>query len=259
MLLKTLAVFFATLFSAGATSAQDQQREFYELRTYYYSGDSIENRLDQYLGKALVPALHRAGIKKVGVFKSSSHDTSSIRRFVVLIPYSSLAWLDRIDSILDKDKTYQNAGNDYINAAHNNAPYSRMEKTILKAFTGLPQAKSSGTKGNKKDRVYELRSYEGATEKLYRTKVKMFNTGDEVGIFDRLGFNAIFYAEVLAGKSMPNLMYMTSFENMDSRNQHWKAFGEDAAWNKLKADKQYDNTVSHIDIWYFYPADYSDY
>jgi hypothetical protein len=89
--------------------------------------------------------------------------------------------------------------------------------------------------------------------------VKMFNTGDEVGIFDRLGFNAIFYAEVLAGRSMPNLMYMTSFNDMASRDQHWKAFGDDPAWNKLKADKQYDNTVSHIDIWFLSPAEYSDF
>jgi len=245
------------LFSSSV-QAQSSQREFYELRAYNYQDASAEQRLDNYLGNALLPALHRAGIKQVGVFKTSPKDTSTTRRILVLIPYRSLNDLDRIESTLDKDQRYLSAASDYINAAHDNPPYQRMEKTILKAFSGMPQLKKPALKGDKKNFVYELRSYEGATEKLYRTKVKMFNDGDEVGIFNRLGFNAIFYAEVLAGKAMPNLMYMTSFENMEERDKHWKAFGEDAAWNKLKADKQYDNTVSHSDTWFLYPAEYSD-
>lgn len=246
------------ILTLGMAHAQSAAREYYELRVYNYTGDSLERRLDNYLGKALVPALHRAGISKVGVFKSSHHDTATNRRFVVLIPYRSLNMLDSINAIIEKDKAYQASGADYINAAHNNAPYQRIEKSILKAFEGMPATKTPKLTGENKDRVYELRSYEAATEKLYRTKVKMFNTGDEVGIFEKLGFNAVFYAEVLAGKAMPNLMYMTSFDNMASREKHWKAFGDDPAWNKLKADKQYDNTVSRIDIWYLYPADYSD-
>ena len=129
----------------------------------------------------------------------------------------------------------------------------------INVMMGVPALAQMGKlTGDKKSRVYELRSYESPTEKLYRTKVKMFNVGDEVGIFNRLGFNAIFYAEVLAGKKMPNLMYMTSFESMEERDAHWKAFGSDPEWEKLKADKQYDNTVSHIDITFLYPAEYSD-
>jgi hypothetical protein len=252
-------LFVALLSMVSVTSLAQTAREYYELRTYSYKGDSAEQQLDNYFRSALVPALHKAGIKKVGVFRSSYHDTSSQRRFVVLIPYRSLSMLDQLDATLDKDKTYQTAGADYINAPHNKAPYSRIEKVVLKAFSGMPSAKSPKLTGDHKERVYELRSYEGATEKLYRTKVKMFNTGDEIGLFNRLGFNAVFYAEVLAGKAMPNLMYMTSFDNMESRNQHWKAFGDDPQWIKLKSDKQYDNTVSRIDIWYLSPVEYSDF
>ncbi|RYG43215.1 MAG: NIPSNAP family containing protein, partial [Chitinophagaceae bacterium] len=114
-------------------------------------------------------------------------------------------------------------------------------------------------KSDKKDRVYELRSYESATEKIFANKVQMFNDGNEVGIFQRLGFNAIFYGEVLAGSKMPNLMYMTSFENMDDRNNHWKAFSADAEWKKLSALPEYQQNVSHIDIVLMNPATYSDF
>ena len=53
----------------------------------------------------------------------------------------------------------------------------------------------------------------------------MFNEGGEIDLFNKLNFNAVFYGEVLSGSSMPNLMYMTSFENKADRDAHWKSFG----------------------------------
>jgi len=77
-------------------------------------------------------------------------------------------------------------------------------------------------------------------------------------LFKKLGFNAVFYASVLSGAHMPNLMYMTSFENMASREQHWKTFGSDPFWKNLSASPEYQHNVSHIDIVFLHPTDYSD-
>ena len=109
------------------------------------------------------------------------------------------------------------------------------------------------------ERIYELRSYEGPTEKRYENKVKMFNDGDEIGLFKRLNFNAVFYGEVLAGSHMPNLMYMTTFENKQDRDEHWKAFSADPQWAKLKVDPQYQNNVSKNVQIFLRPTEYSDY
>jgi len=86
----------------------------------------------------------------------------------------------------------------------------------------------------------------------------MFNKGDEIGLFKKLGFNAVFYASVLSGAHMPNLMYMTSFDDMASREAHWKAFFADPHWKQLVADPQYQHNVSHVDIIFLHPAAYSD-
>jgi hypothetical protein len=86
----------------------------------------------------------------------------------------------------------------------------------------------------------------------------MFNDGDEVGLFKRLGFNAVFYAEVMAGSRMPNLMYMTTFENKASRDQHWNAFRDDAQWKQLSGMAEYKNNVSKIEIFFLHPTEYSD-
>lgn len=110
----------------------------------------------------------------------------------------------------------------------------------------------------KSERAYELRSYEAASENLFRNKVKMFNQGGEINIFSRLGFNPVFYGEVIFGSNMPNLMYMTSFDNMQSREDHWKAFSNDSAWKTLPAMKEYQNNVSHSDIYFLRPTEYSE-
>lgn len=133
-----------------------------------------------------------------------------------------------------------------------------MENIVLRAFELAPQMQKPQLKSPNKERVYELRSYEGATEKLYASKVKMFNAGDEIGIFKNLNFNAVFYAEVLAGSRMPNLMYMTTFESMPERETHWKAFGESPAFKKLLAAPEYQHNVSKADIIFLRPTDYSD-
>jgi len=253
--------FTLTLLAVAITfiaQAKPPKQEFYEIRIYQLANADQEKRVDAYLKDALIPALHKAGSANVGVFKPVGNDTAAVRKVYVFVPYKSLNDLDEIDNKLSKDKAYGTAGDDYINARHDSAAYTRYSRIILKAFSGHPQLTPSKLTGNKSDRVYELRSYEGPTEKYYRKKVEMFVKGNEIEIFDRLNFNPIFYAEVLAGTAMPNLMYMTSFENKQSRDEHWKSFGDDPAWKKLSGDHQYDNTVSHIDITFLTPTEYSD-
>lgn len=256
--LKLLSFFIITLLITPTSAfSQKGERWFYQLKIYQIKDQQQEEMVDHFLQKAYLPALHRQGIKSVGVFKPIEKDT--LQKIYVLIPFRSLNQFEKLNQVLQGDQQYQSVGADYINAAHNNVPYRRIESILLKAFEGMPQPAKPKLTGPKKDRVYELRSYEGPTEKYYVNKVKMFNAGDEVGLFDRLGFNAIFYGEVLSGNKMPNLMYMTSFENKAARDEHWKAFGGDPEWKKLSADPQYKDNVSHIDITFLYPTEYSDF
>jgi NIPSNAP len=234
-------------------------REFYQITVYHYSQPEQEKILDNYLEKALLPALHRMQISNVGVLKAIANDTSNNKNLYVLIPLTSVDMVTKIADKLAADKLYQDAGTAYINAPYTAAPYNRMETILLKSFHLAPTLQLPKLNGPKKDRVYELRSYESATEKIFRNKVHMFNEGDEIGLFKRLNFNAIFYSEVIAGGKMPNLMYMTSFENMQDRDAHWKSFGSDPYWKKLSSMPEYQKNVSHIDIIFLRPAEYSDF
>jgi hypothetical protein len=246
-------------FTALAGHSNPPAREYYEIRVYHLNNSEQESRMDKYLKDALVPGLHRAGIKQVGVFKPIGNDTSANKRVILFIPYRSLNDLETVNKKLQKDQAYLTEASDYLDAAYDKAPYKRIEKTLLKAFPKAPVMQLPGLTSPKSERVYELRSYESSTDKLYENKVKMFNDGNEVGIFKDLGFNAVFYGDVIAGSSMPNLMYMTTFDNKASREEHWKAFSAHPEWKKLVAMPEYSHNVSKADIYFLYPAEYSDF
>jgi NIPSNAP len=248
--------FFST--SPALFAGKPPVKQFYEIRIYQYTTAEQEHTIDGFLEKAFLPALHGSKIK-AGVFKPVSNDTASVKKIYVLIPLKTAVQGIEISEKLWKDQTFLEAGKEYFEAAHDKAPYGRYESILLRAFPDHPVMSIPSLNGPKLERIYELRSYEGPTEQKYRNKVEMFNAGGEVVLFNRLGFNAVFYADVIYGSHMPNLMYMTSFDNIESRNEHWKAFGNDAEWKKLSGMEKYKNNVSHIDVILMHPTEYSDF
>ena len=235
------------------------KREYYQLKVYSPLSNEQENVVDEYLQNAYLPALHRNGINNIGVFKNTPSQKDSLQKLYVLIPFESLNQFEEIGSILMKDTVDLLAGSSYIEAGYEQPPYGRIENMLLRAFVDMPIMKTPELIGPKNNRVYELRSYESATEKIYINKVDMFNAGGEIALFDKLNFNAVFYSEVLSGSKMPNLVYMTTFEDMESRDAHWKSFVDSEEWKTLSSMPKYQNNVSHADIWLLYPTDYSDY
>ncbi len=240
-----------TLFAKGP-------RDFYQVKIYHCKNDSQLKQVNEYLENDYLPALHRFNIKNIGVFTPIGNDTASVKLVYVLIPFKSEEeWL-KIDQNLLKDITYATAAKDFLSAPADEAPYDRMESILLEAFEAqqkllLPKTKNA-------DRVFELRSYESPTENLLAKKMAMFNK-DEINIFNRLGFNPVFYGRVLSGSHMPNLMYMPIFNSIDERNAQWKVFGNDAKWKEISADPVNENkvSVSHIDSILMHSTSYSDY
>jgi hypothetical protein len=239
----TLIAVVLILSSTIAASAQNSNKaygDYYQISIYHTVSKAQVDSLSEYLETAYLPQLHKAGFNKVGVFTPLANDTSADKRIVVWIPLKALNDVQKI-------------------SLNNDCPkYKRLENIILTAFEKAPHYKAPALNGASADHIYELRSYEGPTEERYLQKVKMFNVGDEIGLFARLGFNAVFYAHVLAGSRMPNLMYMTSFDSQSTHDSHWKAFGDDAYWKKLSALPEYQNTVSKADIVLMHPTGYSD-
>lgn len=254
---KYLALCVCLIITSSFTKVQSQQY-YFELRIYHYNKHQQGELLDNYFQKAYIPAMHKLGIK-IGAFKPVGNDTASDKKLYIFIPYKSLNEWQQAEKQLKRNATYVNAAKDYSNALHNNPPYSRIETTFMRAFKNMPSFAIPSLKSSKDERIYELRSYESATEKLFQNKVDMFNQGGEIKLFEKLGFNAVFYGEVIFGSQMPNLVYMTSFENKKERDEHWKTFGNHPEWKKLSALPAYQNNVSKIDVIFLHSLTYSDF
>lgn len=262
--MKNLLTLFAVLMIAAlqfiqpsfATPLAPKNTGYFILRVYHYTNAAQEHSLDSFLQNKYVPFLHSSKINNVGVFKAIANDTSADKKMYVFIPFKSLKQWDEVSAA--SVETMITGENGYAAASYKTPSYSRFETILLKAFPLMPAMAASKLTAPKSERVYELRSYEGPSEKYFRNKVKMFNEGGEIDLFARLGFNAVFYSEVVFGSKMPNLMYMTSFENMQSREDHWKAFVNDPVWKKISTDAEYQNNVSHSDIYFLRSTSYSD-
>jgi hypothetical protein len=87
----------------------------------------------------------------------------------------------------------------------------------------------------------------------------MFNEGGEIPLFKRLNFNAVFYASVISGSRMPNLMYMTSYESKADRDEHWKSFMTAPEWKVLSGLQEYQGNVSRNEQIFLHATAYSDY
>ena len=253
----SLAVWTMTLMLAvhDLATAAKKQKQTYEMRIYRFKTPEQKKLTEAYWEQAAIAAYNRAGIQQIGVFEEA--DQKDGLKLYVLIPYKSLDQLPKVAAKLANDKAYMEAAAPYWNTPNTEPAYDRIETMIMEAFDEMPALKAPATTAPRDKRIYEFRIYESYSERAGQKKIDMFNVGGEIKIFDRLGFNAMFYSKVAAGPRMPCLAYMTTFDDKASRDAHWKAFSSDPEWKKLSPLPEYANTVSKIEGHYLNPTAYS--
>ena len=136
-LFTSLFLLIANMNTVFAASAAKQ--EYYEVKIYRINGTAQEAMMDAYLKDAYLPALHRAGITNVGVFKPVEADTAFGKMVYVFIPYKTLEQYSQLTDKLAKDAVYAEAGKAFLDAPYNNPPFVRYESILSIAFTHMPE------------------------------------------------------------------------------------------------------------------------
>ena len=240
-------------------SKNEKERDYYLIQIYHCKSAQQITHIDTFLKHTFLPYMHKNGIEKVGVFAPLENDTASDKRIFVWLPFKNIQKLDELDQKMEALDPMGNEPIIHLENADSSLPYTRIEKIISRAFKFQPHYIKSSTLTKSSSRVYEFRSYESPTENAHLRKVHMFNEGGEIPLFASLNFNAIFYSKVIAGSRMPNLIYMTSFNNMEDRNAHWKSFGEAPHWKKISAAPEYKNSVNRNETILMSARDYADF
>jgi hypothetical protein len=245
--------------ASNSFAAPKAKQMYYEVKIYRIKDNVQEAAMDTYLKDAFLPALHRAGIPTVGVFKPIEADTAFGKMIYVFIPFKTMEQYAQLADKLGKDQVYAQAGKAFIDAPYNNPPYVRYESILSKAFSNMPEFRVPKFTTPMSERIYEYRSYESATEAKADKKIYMFNEGGEIGIFESIGANAVFYAKVILGSQMPRLIYMTTYADMKSHDERWAAFRIHPEWKRISALEEYKNTTSKTRAYLLHPTSYSDF
>ncbi len=231
-------------------------KQVLELRTYTLLNSAAEQQLDQYLEQALLPALVRQGLGPIGVFDQANEPTDGPIEVMLLIAGPSAEAVTSATAKLADDAEYQEAAQPYSGTSFKKPLLQRIRSELLMSFDVWPQVTVPQQTQRAVDRLFELRSYESSTEQSGHVKVDMFNSG-EVPIFLDSGIMPVFMGQVLIGEKMPNLTYMTVYDDTESRDKAWKTFIAHPDWQVLKEVEKYKDTVSRIHKSDWKPKNYS--
>jgi hypothetical protein len=261
---KFLAASLASAAVAGAPlsygresqdTAAPGSREYYQLRRYHLL--TPQRKLaDDYFKSALLPGLNRLGMANVGVFNTSIGTEGP--SMYVLIPSTSIETLVTADLRLAQDAEYVKAASDFLNAPEKSPAFVRMESSLMAALAGAPKLTVPAATAQHAPRLFELRTYESATDQDHKVKVAQVNEG-EIPIFIKAGFWPVFFGDTLIGSRMPNLTYMIGFANLAERDKAWSAFFTAPETRALFTLPKYtfEDLVTNIDNSVLAPAPYS--
>jgi hypothetical protein len=232
----------------------NRNREYYEWRIYRFKPGANRELLDSYLEKAAIPALNRLGSKPIGAF--TEIEPKDAPAVFVLIPHPSFESFTAATTRLETDRDYQQAGAPYLQTAKSTPGFERIDSWLLLAFAGMPRLELPAASREKKPRIFEVRTYESYSEVKALKKVHMFDSG-EIDLMREVAMGPVFFGQALIGRDLPHLTYMLSAENDQAHKQHWAAFSKHPAWDKMKNDPQYADTVSKITNHFLIPTAYS--
>ena len=242
-----MAMAGAALSGEGRAQAASA-RECYQLRKYTLRTGPQLALTQNYFEHALIPALNRMSISPVGAFKLDVGPETPT--YYLLMPATSVETLTMVNVRLADDAEFIKTSAAFWSAPAAAPPFDRVESSLLAAFTGWP--KLTAPKPGK--RIFQLRTYESASEDAHVRKVQIFNEG-EIAIFTRTGLTPVFFAETLIGSRMPSLTYMLTFADVVELNAHWSVFGSDPAWKEISQKPQNADAevVSNISNLYLSP------
>ncbi len=240
----------AALPHTARAQAAAADHHYIEWRTYRNAHADSQELVGSYLETAAVPAWQRMGLGPVGVFTETGEGAGAALH--VLLVYPTLAAFGSAREKLEADPEYQKNAVDYLAVVKDDPAFERIDSSLLVCFAGMPHLRMPAKRGG----LFELRTYYSHSEERARKKVDMFNSG-EMPIFEKSGFENVFFGEGLIGNDLPYLKYMLAAPDMAANEAAWKKFVEHPDWVAMKDDAQYKDTVSNIAKLYLVPTAYS--
>ena len=250
-----LAVSGGTLATLAPAQTADTKPRIIELRRFQLRNnpDSMVRRTGEFLEKAYIPALKRAGAIATGAFSSLIGEGSPF--ILLLSEYPDAATWEAAAGKANNDAETAKLREDYYGGA---LGYVRSEVSLLRGFPGFPTVQVPAAREGGRPRIFEIRKYESNNPRTLARKIRMFDEGEHA-LFAKLGMTNVFYGETIAGTEMQNLTYMLGYDDLAHREKVWAAFVSSPEWKKISSQPGVSDPeiVSNITNWMVRPLGFS--
>lgn len=247
------------LMKGNNVNAESNDREYFEIRTFWAEEEDIKARLIARIDDVLLPHMKSLGFRKVGVFSINEalhdadpkYDLMYNKAVFVITAAPSFANFEnlheKLSGPLPDEKRFQRFKDDAL--------YIGQENALLRAFPNCP---SLAVPTLDPDRVLQYRCYFSPSLERNRAKRKMFDIRGELALFRKCGMNPVFFGETLYGTMMPNVSYMLSFKNNEACKAGWDKFRKSEEWSKMKSESEFKDTATQVRNLFLKPSPKSE-
>ena len=231
-------LFFALLTGAMMTcfisksEAQVNDGQIQEWRIYDFQMGGNAAQLDKLMSDILLPLYKDMGIE-IACFKDISQNMPVV--YYYLFVYPSLdVYMQANDNLLKNSAFVEAMKQD---AAVARQMFFRYDSYLCRPFEAWKKVTPMSGKT-----IFEWRKYDSANIEAGTRKVQMFNQG-EITVFLDCGINPFCFGQIIAGKGMPGLIYVTQYKDMADRDASWAKFGAHPDWQRMRTAPEWANTT----------------
>ena len=229
------------------SDAQVNDGQIQEWRIYNFRMGGSAARLDKLMTDILLPLYKEMGVE-VGCFKELNQNQPAAYYYLFVYP-SFDAYLKANDILLKNSAFVDEMKQD---AAASRQMFFRYDSYLCRPFEAWKKITPVAGKT-----VFEWRKYESANIEAGTRKVQMFNKG-EIDIFIECGVNPFCFGQIIAGKDLPGLIYVTHFNDMADRDASWAKFSNNPKWQSMRAESTWANaTTPNNSVVFLTPLPYS--
>ena len=231
---------------APASQAQVNDGQIQEWRLYSFLQGTSAGRLDRLMIDILLPLYKEMGIE-VGCFREWSMNQPTVYYYLFVYP-SFDAYLKANDILLQNSAFVEAMRQD---AAANRPTFFRYDSYLCRPFEGWKEVTPMAGKT-----IFEWRKYDSANIEAGTRKVDMFNV-EEIDVFLYCGVNPLVFGQIIAGRDMPGLIYVTQFDDMADRDASWAKFSAHPEWQRMRVAPEWANTTNQNNRVLLIPLPYS--
>ena len=240
-----------SLLTASHLAASAEKSKIYVVQNYLLKNGTQLARWHRFMEHGALPELKR--LEAPDSIYLEAMIAPHMPQAMTIMEFKSFDHWRSIQSALAASAAYRQHFSEWETS--DEPPYESYSERLLAATDFNPGLSASA---NGPARIFEYRIYHSPAYRQLQALNERF-AGPEIAIFHRTGVQPILYTNALTGDALPNLTYLTPFENLAAREKAWAAFTTDREWLKLRAEsvEKYGqiSSVMHISLWR--PAAYS--